>query len=123
MSQIVKAFSGIFFLLLLLFLGIGIVSAQMDVEKAKDYKSDIVMEIENSNYSVSVLNACIEQAKANGYDIAITVYQENGVANTYAEANVMNTEGAYLAEILLTYHYGIGILNTSTEHSIRGFSR
>lgn len=123
MSQIVKAFSGIFFLLLLLFLGIGIVSAQMDVEKAKDYKSDIVMEIENSNYSVSVLNACIEQAKANGYDIAITVYQENGVANTYAEANVTNTKGAYLAEILLTYHYGIGILNTSTEHSIRGFSR
>ena len=63
MSQVIKSFMGVFFLLSMLLLGIGILSAQTEVADALDYKADIIAELENSNYNAKVMEACIRQAK------------------------------------------------------------
>ena len=62
MSQVIKSFTGVFFLLLVVLLGTGILSAQMDASNAISYKADLVAELENSNYSAQVINGCIAQA-------------------------------------------------------------
>lgn len=121
MEQIIKVFTGIFFLLLLFSLGMGILAAQLEAEEAKEYKAAVVSELENSNFSPSVINGCITQAKAQGYEMAITVYQAEQVV-TYQEADARDTSGAYMAEVLLRYPYEIGVLNSRTMHSIRGYA-
>lgn len=123
MSQILKAFLGMFFIMVLLFLGMGIVSAQMEVSDALDYKSDIVAELENSNYSPQVINACIRQAIANGYSIEVKTFVPGQSAKTYTQPNASDTTGVVMAEIKLTYSYSIGILNMVTKHQVRGYAR
>lgn len=121
MEQIIKAFTGIFFLMLLFSLGIGILSAQLQAEEAKEYKAAVVSELENSNFSPSVINGCISQAKEQGYELAITVYQTEHIM-TYQDATARDTSGAYMAEVVLHYPYEIGVLNSRNMHSIRGYA-
>lgn len=123
MSQIIKTFIGTFFILLLIFLGTGIISAQIDVSNAQNYKADVVAEIENSNYSPSVINACIRQAKSSSYKLSVKVYAREKAAVTYTEPAVMDTDGVEMAEVVLTYPYTITFLNSITEHSVRGYTR
>lgn len=123
MSQIIKAFMGIFFLMMLLLLGVGILSAQMDVADALDYKSDMIAEIENSNYSPKVLNACIRQAMDNGYSVEIKTYTPEKSTVTYTRPNVTDTTDVVMAEVIITYPYRIGILESVTNHQVRGFAR
>lgn len=123
MSQIIKSFMGLFFVLIILFLGVGIISAQMDVSHALDYKSDLVAQLENSNYSPQVINGCIEQALQNGYGISIKTFTEGGSVKTYTSPSASDTRDVVMAEVVLTYPYQIHFLNTVTEHQVRGYAR
>lgn len=123
MSQVIKSFMGMFFLLALLLLGVGILSAQTDVSDALDFKSDIIVELENSNYNAEVLNACIQQANENGYSIEIKTYAPGNEVVSYTSPNAADTTGVVMAEVKLTYLYRIGFLNTVTEHQVRGYAR
>ncbi len=123
MSQVLKAFMGMFFLLALLLLGVGILSAQTDVSDALDYKADIIAELENSNYNAEVLNACIRQANENGYSLEITTYAQENRVVSYTAPNAVDTTEVVMAEVKLTYPYRIGFLNALTEHQVRGYAR
>lgn len=123
MSQIVKMFMGIFFLLMLSFLGIGIISAQLEVIQAQDYKADVIAELENSNYSPSVINACITQAEECGYNIAVKLYKKGQEAILYTQPQVTETKEVQMAEVIVSYPYSIGFLNSFTKHQVRGFAR
>lgn len=123
MSQVFKTFMGVFFLVLLLLTGVGIISAQLDVTAALDYKADIVTELENSNYSPQVINACIEQAVENGYKLEIRTFTEGGASTIYASANASDTKDVVMAEIILTYPYRMVFLETFLEHQVRGYAR
>lgn len=123
MSQVFKSFMGVFFILILLLFGMGIISAQMDVSHALDYKSDIVTELENSNYNSDVLNACIRQAADNGYVVQVRTYSTGGASVLYTAPNAADTTGVVMAEVTLTYPYTIGFLNSVTNHTVRGYAR
>lgn len=124
MSQVIKAFTGVFFLMLLALLGSGIVSAQMDSAYARDYKEAVVAEIENSGCCENVMNACIVQAREDGYELTMTVYQsgeEPIVVGAEAEGTIM-AENVEMVEILLNYDYSIPFLNYMSRHSLRGYA-
>jgi len=123
MSQVFKSFMGVFFILLVLFLGTGIVSAQIDVSHALDYKADLVAELENSNYSAQVINGCIAQAAEQGYGISIKTFTEGGGTKVYTTPSASDTTDVVMAEVVLTYPYRIGFLNSITEHQVRGYAR
>lgn len=123
MSQVFKSFMGVFFILILLLLGVGVISAQIDVSNALDYKSDIVVELENSNYNSNVINGCIQQAAENGYDLQIKTYAAGGASVVYTSPNASDTTDVVMAEVTLTYPYTIGFLNAVTEHTVRGYAR
>ena len=124
MSQVIKAFTGIFFLMLLTLLGSGIVSAQLDSAYARDYKEAVVAEIENSGFCESVMNACITQAREDGYELTMTVYQSGEkpiVVGSKVDGDIM-AENVEMVEILLNYDYSIPFLNYMSRHTLRGYA-
>lgn len=123
MSQVIKAFLGLFFMISLILLGSGILAAQMDVSDALDYKADIIAELENSNFNSDVLNACIRQAQENGYKLEVKTFSEGGASVCYTDPSAVDTKNVVMAEVKLTYPYRIGFLNAVTEHQVRGFAR
>lgn len=123
MSQVLKTFMGVFFMLLVLLLGTGVLSAQMDASNAISYKSDLVAELENSNYSPRVINGCIEQAIESGYEISIKTYKKGGAVQVYTSPCAGDTRDVVMAEVILTYPYRIGFLNSVTRHQVRGYAR
>ncbi len=71
MGQVMKSYLGIFFLLVMGLVGIGIVAAGMEANAARNYHADVVTEIECSNFSPAVIHACKAQAQEAGYDFLI----------------------------------------------------
>ena len=69
MEQVIKTYLGIFLMMLLSTVGIGIVAAEAQICQARNFKSDVVVELENSNYNREVINACIKQADELGLSL------------------------------------------------------
>ena len=111
MGQILKAYLGIFFLLIIGLVGIGVVAAGAEVSAARNYHADVIGEIECSNFNPAVVAACKSQAQESGYQLTIAdmVYD--------AESNQQ------MAEVILSFEYAIPILNLVSNREIRGFAR
>lgn len=110
MGQVIKIYMGLFFLLLEALTGMGVVSAGVQTAAARDYHSDIMEEIACSNFNEGVMEACIEQAETEGYQVKIepVIYDE--------DANIQ------LASVTLNYEYAIPVLNLFSKHEIRGMA-
>lgn len=106
-----KTYLVIFFLMLMGLIGIGVVTAGIEVNAARNYHADVISEIECSNFNLNVVNACKIQAKNKGYQLVVTdmVYD--------IEKNQR------MAEVVLSFQYAIPILNLISEHEVRGFAR
>ena len=124
MSAIVKSFMGIFFFALIVFLGIGIVSYQTDVSRAQDYKQNVVEELQNSDFSPSVVNACIAEGVKQGYGVSVDVSCSDGSRKTYTkEAPAVDTSDVSAAYITVVYKCRLPFLGVETSNTLRGFAR
>ena len=61
MSQIIKAFMGVFLTLFMAVTAMGILAAYMEVMNAQDMQARIVDEIENSDFNTGVVRQCFLQ--------------------------------------------------------------
>lgn len=111
MKQIIESFTAILFISLFAFASIAIITAVSDTVVAKDYKANIISEIENSNFNDEVINACVSQAQSSGYELQVT-------KTTYDPNNDINT-----AEIVLSYKYEIPLFGISVTKTTRGIAR
>lgn len=111
MGQVMKTYLGIFFLLLMGLVGIGVVAAGIEVSAARNYHADVVSEIECSNFNPSVIDACVQQAQDSGYQLE--------VADMVYDAE----ENERMAEVILTFDYAIPVLDLVSDHEVRGFAR
>ena len=111
MKYIIEAFSILTVLMMNLLVCIGLLTASVDVAAAKEYKADVVAEIENSDFNPNVIVECESQAQALGYLLEVTpvVYQ--------------GTNERCIAQIKLTYNYGIPLLGISQQRVTRGIAR
>lgn len=113
MSTIIKTYVGIFLLLLSVFSMIGVMSATIDANNARDFHAAVMAEIEDANFAPSVSTACQEQAEAAGYELLI---DSNSI--------VRDEDGkATLMEVILRYQYRIDFLQVFSTQQIRGFAR
>ena len=103
MKYVIEAFSILFTLMAGLY---GSVSAA-----AKEYKADVIAEIENSNFNPSVIAACTSQAEAEGYQLTVSDC-------TYDALGDLNT-----AEVILTYEYNLPFFGVSGTRTTRGIAR
>lgn len=109
MKHIVGAFSTLLVLLINITICIGAVTAGSQVAAAKEYKADIISEIENSNFNSHVIEACIRQASDAGYGLEVR--------------NSADSNGVQTAEVILSYIYEVPVLGISQRKTTRGIAR
>lgn len=103
MEVIIKAFSSIFFLLLLAALGLGLISCTVTGRNADAFAADAASRIEAHNYSPAAIAAAQEEAKERGYELSVEVLKP--------DAAVYPT-GARLA---LSYDAGVPVIGAKQE--------
>lgn len=111
MKHIVGAFSTLLVLVLNIFICITVSTASGNTAAAKEYKADIIAEIENSDFDPNVINSCISQASAAGYALQVT-------GCTYDELNNIQT-----AEVILSYTYELPLFGITQTKTTRGLAR
>lgn len=111
MKNVITAFGTILLLMLNVFGCMAISNASMMVATAKEYKADVIAEIENSNFNPDVIAACVAQAQATGYQLQVV----NSVYD--AEHDIQS------AEVILTYSYKIPLFGIVETKSTRGIAR
>lgn len=111
MKNIIGAFGTLLVLLVNLFMCITVCNASVVVAAAKEYKADVVAEIENSNFNAYVIEGCIDQAQKAGYQLEVT----NCV---YDEVYDIQT-----AEVILTYTYKLPLFEIFETRTTRGIAR
>lgn len=111
MRNIIGAFSALVILVLNLFLCISVSSASAAVSVAKEYKADVIAEIENSNFNPGVINACVQQARELGYSLEVNGY-------VYDEAHDIQS-----AEVIVSYSYEMPLFGIAKTQMTRGIAR
>lgn len=111
MKQIVEVLTAVLFIMLASFAGIAVVTASSGILAAKEYKADVIAEIENSDFNGNVIQSCISQGAAAGYRVEITPC-------TYDENNNVRT-----AEVIVTYDYSLPLFGITDTKMTRGIAR
>lgn len=110
MKHIVSAFGTLLMLLINIGICIGAVTVGSQVAAAKEYKADVISEIENSNFNPNVIAACIRQATDAGYELEV-----RNAADVNHEVQT--------AEVILSYSYKFPVLGISQRKTTRGIAR
>lgn len=111
MKNIIGVFGTLMMLVIYFFACIAVGNAGITVAEAKEFKAQVVAEIENSNFNPNVIEGCIRQAENAGYQLQVTscMYDER--------------YGMQSAEVILTYSYEIPLLGIFETRTTRGIAR
>ncbi len=128
MKEIIESFVGVFFLMLLSFMGISIVAASMDVNNATSYETAIVTQIEESDFAPGVINSLGAEAVNAGYTLKIRTFDKEGNTKDYVyseekQDTVTSTDNVYLAKVVLTFDFSFKFVNAVTPHSLTSFAQ
>lgn len=124
MSVIIKSFMGIFFFVLVVFLGVGIIQYQTEVNQASNYQQDVLKELQNSDFAPTVMNACILTGTKNNYEVRIDVSDKDGSHTTYTKNRLAShTPDVVAAYVTVLYKSRLPFLGLETTNSLRGFAR
>ena len=111
MKHIITAYATLIVFVLNIFMCITVSNATVSMAEAKEYKAQVIAEIENSNFNENVIAACVSQAQMAGYELQVTncIYDENYNIQT--------------AEVILTYSYKMPLFGVSETKTTRGIAR
>lgn len=125
MSQIMKAFMGIFMILFMMVTVTGILGAFFQVSYAQNLYAVVVDELENSDYAPKVLKECFEVAELSGYEMDITLYPENDPYMKVDETEDIpnNVDTVTMARVHLKYPLEIAFFGIHIEQEIYGYAR
>jgi len=110
MSQIFKAFLGIFIILLFTLTIFGIMTADQDISNARDFKIQVISLIEESNLNEQVIQSCKASAINNGYKLETNTIKDD-IGRSVS------------VEITLEYNYSISFLNVLKTHTLHDYAR
>ena len=101
MNQIIKTYLSIFLMLVIMFVGTGIIFCSLDAQKAEKVNSAYAGTIACHNYSDAVINTCVNEASEDDYVLSVKKYDTN--SDGYTD----------ICECILEYDYSLKFLNTS----------
>lgn len=111
MKHIISGYGILFALVFTLYICAAVTSQSGQIAAAKEYKADVVAQIENSNFSPHVITSCIQQAANKGYQLQVN-------ACTYDANHNMQT-----AEVILTYQCKMPLFGIDDTKTTRGMAR
>lgn len=121
MNQVFKSIMSVFFIALSITVCMGIYGVCAKYNNAKDFKNAAVDEIENSNFSSSVIAECQTKATENEYTLSVKTYsRDNGNAGVLTGTDTTET---YMAEVTLTYPVKIPLTGNVITVTMKGMAR
>lgn len=125
MSQIIKAYTGVFMALFLMATSVGILGASMQTLQAQNLHGKVIDELENSNYSLLVLEELFRIAEDYGVTLEILLYLENGDFLRCSHQNMVPDvlEDVTMAEVVLEYPVRIPFVGLDKSHRLVGYAR
>lgn len=125
MSQIMKAFMGIFLFMLLVVTATGMLGAFLEVSHAQNLHASMIDEIENSHYAKPVLEECFTVAKKSSYSLQIDLYMRNGGMVSCTRSNQLpkSMEDVIFAKVVLSYPFRILFFDIELWQEIFGYAR
>lgn len=108
MKVAIEAYVSIFIICICALLCVCLISADMGVANARDAYTTYTLQLQDSNYADSVVEACKSDAASRGYIMNITVYELG--------------DGSRSGTIELQYEYSIPVIGYSTQRYIRSYS-
>jgi hypothetical protein len=125
MSQIMKAFMGVFLTLFMAVTSLGILSAYLEVMNAQDMQAKVVDEIENSDFSPLVMRECFEKCDNSGYSLVITLFCDDQVLCTMHGTGEVpdSVEGVQVAKVEMKFTFRVPFLGIEKEHTFSGYAR
>lgn len=125
MSQIVKAFLGVFLTLFMAVVAIGVLSAYMEVMNAQDMQARVVDELENSNFNAGVVKECFQKCADAGYELSVTLFYEDvAVAAMHTKQEVPDVlEKVSLAKVEVRFPLKSAFLGIDQARSFVGYAR
>ena len=110
MKGAIETAFGIIVMAFMVIVGTSYITASLNTQRAQNYHSAVVAEIEASDFSDDVISELKTKAKNNGYT-SLTINKQT------------STSGKEYAEVVLDYKYNIPILAMFMDHEIVGYAR
>ena len=125
MSQVIKAFTGIYLLLLLMVSATGLLGAFLQTLHAQNLHSMIIDELENSNYARGILESAYEEAEKFQYDLRLILYRETETAVVCETADELpaDLQGVFMAEVHLQYGISLTFFDINASQKLIGYAR
>ena len=124
MSQIMKAFMGVFLTLFMAATAMGILAAYMQVLNAQDMQARFVDEIENSDFNAAVVQQCFTQAEQAGYGLTVTFFGEDATVATAQQASQVpyGLEVA-MAKVEMEFPFQVAFLGIDKTHVFTSYAK
>ena len=124
MSQILKSFLGVFLVMMLALSGIGILGGFINVLKAQNQYSEMILELEDSNFYAPVIKENFELAEVCGNELNVTLYYPDSRVVTCTSAEqVPDTSEVEMARVELVFYYRIPFLGIEKGNVLSGYAR
>lgn len=125
MGQIIKTYLGIFMILFLMVTSIGILSAFVTIMNAQNLHSEIIHEIEDSDYAPSVISSCFDKAVSEGYEMNLVVPAKNGGEQvcTYGGMVEEDVSTREWIRVDLKFYFTISFFGIKQKHVLSGYAR
>ncbi|MGC4020415.1 MAG: hypothetical protein QM793_15135 [Muricomes sp.] len=110
MKGAVETMMGIIMIAFMAVLSGAYIMSSLNTQRAQNYHSAVIAEIEAGDFSEVVIQSCKRNALENEYtDLEIEL--------------LISKENEKYAKVTLTYNYTLPVLNLFLEHQIAGYAR
>ena len=125
MSQVMKAFMGVFMVLFLMATSTGVIGAYYQVLHAQNTHAVMIDELENSDYARSVMEACFEIAEQEEYRLQLSLYSDTAEGKICTSSTDIpeTTANITMVEVVLFYDIEIASFEIITEQQLFGYAR
>lgn len=125
MSQVIKAFMGVFMVMFLMITATGVLGAFYQILHAQNTHSAMIDEIENSDFARSVMVSCFDTAKKEDYALQLSLYSDAGEIRTCTSVSELpeDTSTVTMVEVILQYSIEVAFFEVATEQQMFGYAR
>ena len=125
MKNIINAFTTLFFYLLCVFGAAALLTASAQTAAAKEYKADVITEIENSDFNTGVVQQCFLQSEEAGYQLKVTFFNENSTVATVSQVSQIpyGMDGVNMAKIEMQFPFQVAFLGINRQHTFVSYAK
>ena len=125
MKNIINAFTTLFFYLLCVFGAAALLTASAQTAAAKEYKADVITEIENSDFNTGVVRQCFLQSEEAGYQLKVTFFNENSTVATVSQVSQIpyGMDGVDMAKVEMQFPFQVAFLGINRQHTFVSYAK